>query len=499
MLAAMGRHGGKRTDERAADDAPRSPIAFVACSNGEHAPAEESARDRLARARFAAIVEEKHARLGVSRREFAQSACGVAAALLVINEVYGCSDDDARPPAAANGKGAAATDAGYAVTPEMTEDAALACAALGDDPDQLVIDVQMHPPNPLSPWTDRPLSMDAETFITTAFVDSDTTIGVVSGIPDARNLALPNVEANSMLQEIIARLAGPRLRFHANVKPDLGPSELEYMEQVAAAYDPIAWKVYPHVGSWRLDSQEVGLPFVERASALGVKIIAAHRGIADDAGDYQAPSSPVDLVLAAKQNPQVSFLTYHSGWQSNVDENHPFDPDDDNPRGVDRLVKGVLDHGLGQNGNVYAELGSTWRNLMTSPEAAAHVLGKLLKHVGEERVLWGTDSVFTGSPQEQISALRSFQIPEAMQEQYGYPALTPAIKRKIFGSNAAKVYGLDVAAMRCAIADDFIERLRMARRDDPRAVPVPSEKAYGPRTRREFLAFERWERHFRLS
>ena len=47
---------------------------------------------------------------------------------------------------------------------------------------------------------------------------------------------------------------------------------------------------------------------------------------------------------------------------------------------------------------------------------AAHVVGKLLKYVGEDRVLWGTDSIWFGSPQDQIQAFRAFQISEEFQE-----------------------------------------------------------------------------------
>jgi hypothetical protein len=61
------------------------------------------------------------------------------------------------------------------------------------------------------------------------------------------------------------------------------------------------------------------------------------------------------------------------------------------------------------------------------------------------------------------------------------------------------VYGIDPNEMRCAIHGDFIDQLKTARREDPRAVPVPREKAYGPRTRREFLAFTRWEKAFGLG
>jgi len=475
---------GERRKKSDREGAPRSPIAFVPCSNGEYSPAAPTPRDLRAHERFLQIVEEKHRRLGLSRREFAQSACGVASALLVINELYGCKSD--------RGKPAAKTDAGYDVTPDMTEDAGLACERLKRN--TFVFDVQLHPPNPLTPWTDRNLPMDADTFLRAAFVDSETSVGVLSGIPDTRNLALPNLTANRMLQELVDRHAGARLFCHANLDPSRGPSELDYMQDVHERYPLAAWKVYPHVNPWRLDSEEVGLPFLQRSRELGVFRVAAHRGIADDVGDYAAASSPVDLVRAARAFPDIQFLTYHSGWQGNVDEDHPFDPTQANPGGVDRLIKAFLDHDIGDAGNVYAELGSTWRNLMTQPQAAAHVIGKLLRYLGEDRVLWGTDAVFTGSPQEQILAFRAFQIPESMREAYGYPELTDRVRVKIFGSNAARVYGLDPDAVRCELEADAISRERSARLIDPREAPVPHERSYGPRTRREFLAFMRFER-----
>jgi predicted TIM-barrel fold metal-dependent hydrolase len=305
--------------------------------------------------------------------------------------------------------------------------------------------------------------MDAQTFIRTAFVESDTAVGVISGVPGTRNLGPENLEARRQAQEIVQRFGGPRLFYHANVAPNRGASELDYMADIVAEHRIAAWKVYPHAGPWRLDSQEVGLPFVERALELGVSIIAAHRGIASDSGDHSAPSSPVDLTNAAGQLPEATFLCYHSGWQNNIDENHSFDPGETNPKGVDRLIRGVLDAGIGPGGNVYAELGSTWRNLMTNPEAAAHVFGKLLRYLGEDRILWGTDAVFTGSPQEQIVAMRAFTIPESMQDAFGYPPLTDTARRKIFGLNAAALYGIDPDDTLCEIHGDFVDRRRLRR------------------------------------
>ena len=62
--------------------------------------------------------------------------------------------------------------------------------------------------------------------------------------------------------------------------------------------------------------------------------------------------------------------------------------------------------------------------------------------MGPDRVVFGSDSVWYGSPQWQIEALWRFQIPEDMRRRYGYPELTPDIKRKILGLNSAKLYGI---------------------------------------------------------
>ena len=62
--------------------------------------------------------------------------------------------------------------------------------------------------------------------------------------------------------------------------------------------------------------------------------------------------------------------------------------------------------------------------------------------MGEDRILFGSDSVWYGSPQWQIEALWRFQIPERLRQRYGYPELTERAKRKILGLNYAKLYGI---------------------------------------------------------
>jgi predicted TIM-barrel fold metal-dependent hydrolase len=353
----------------------------------------------------------------------------------------------------------------------------------------------VHVSTPLEPFEYGNPPARALDFITQVFVQSDTTVACISGVPSARNLGEPNVSARVQLTEILDRLAGPRAILHANADPERGASELDYMAQIADAHPLSAWKIYPHAGSYLLDSDEIGGPFLERVRDLGVRVVAAHRGISD-AGGYQTAGSPRDVVFAARTAPDISFLIYHSGWEPDGDENHPFDPDDPNPRGVDRLIKAVRDAGLATDGNVYAELGTTWANLMNDPDSAAHVLGKLLLHLGPNRVVWGTDSVFNGVPQGQIVAMRAFQIPEAMQAEHGYPALTDETRRQIFGLNAARVYGVDVEATRYAIDNDDVADLRAAYRYDPHAVGTPSRYDYtGPRTRRDFLELQTVDPH----
>ena len=111
---------------------------------------------------------------------------------------------------------------------------------------------------------------------------------------------------------------------------------------------------------------------------------------------------------------------------------------------------------------------------MGSPEQAAHVLGKLLVAVGEDNVLWGTDSIWYGSPQDQIQAFRAFEISEELQERFGYPALTPEVKAKVLGLNAARLYGVDPLEAPC--------RPSREEREAQRASHPAANRTYGPTT-----------------
>lgn len=231
--------------------------------------------------------------------------------------------------------------------------------------------------------------------------------------------------------------------------PDVGPIDeaVAAMADTAAAHDLCAWKAYTHAPTgWYLDDHDPAVPaigqrFIDAARDTGVPVISVHKGLSG----RDPYASPADIGPAAAANPDISFLVYHSGYEIGVRE-RAFDPDGG---GVDRLVRTVADAGIGPGGNVYAELGSTWRTVMGDPDEAAHVLGKLLVAFGPERILWGTDSIWYGSPQDQIDAFRTFEITPAFQDRFGYPALTPDVKRRILADNAAQLFGVTPPANAC--------------------------------------------------
>jgi predicted TIM-barrel fold metal-dependent hydrolase len=183
----------------------------------------------------------------------------------------------------------------------------------------------------------------------------------------------------------------------------------------------------------------VGEAFLDHVETLadegaGPRVVCVHKGFGAD---------PADLGPAAAAHPKLTFVAYHSGFEADVTEG-PYSP---SGGGVDRFVRSLRTAGIGPGGNVYAELGSTWRSVLSRPDEAAHTLGKLLAALGPERILWGTDSIWYGSPQDQIEAFRAFTITPEYQERFGYPALDPPAKRAIFGGNAARLHGLDLAAL----------------------------------------------------
>ena len=467
---------------RAKKTDPELPILlpFVPgqASNGEFVPKERTYTHRKAEALAHQMAEEIARKRGLDRRRFLMSAGGMAVTLAAINLV-GCDAEDTRDLPDGVGSG------GTFNTP-VDADPGAVCEML--EGDEFIFDVQTHHVDPDGPWVNEspatagafrlfpadPSCTEAEHldclgryyYAHDIFLESDTTIAVLSDTPSANDSTDPlNFDEMKRTRDIMNELSpadAGRLRLHSVVVPNAPAgldAALERMQARAEALDVAAWKVYTPYGpdgrGWMLDD-DAGMAVIEQARSLGVKTICAHKGLPLFGFD-RAAASPRDIGVVAAAYPDMNFVVYHSGWFPGRREG-AYNPDQ--AEGVDVLVKSLMDNGIQPNTNVYAELGSTWRNLMSDRTQAAHLLGKLIRYVGEDNVLWGTDCIWTGSPQPQIVAMRAFQIEPQFAQQYGYGMLTEAVKRKIFGLNAARLYGVEPETQRCKIERDPVEELR---------------------------------------
>jgi uncharacterized protein len=467
-------HWSPLVGRRQRDDEPGLPIKLAPCSNGEVAPppASRAVRNAVRLARVA--CDDAARRLGMSRRDFLRTSMASAATLLAIGA---CSSDDDGGPSAGT----------FDLPPESTTEPDVATSILAGN-GAPVVDVQQHLLEgsgfgagfPQADCGDGAACFDTEHWLDLVFARSDTTMAVLSAIPVLGDPDPLSAEVMDAARRAADELCGDgRVLVQGHAQPNVGPlaAALDAMRAEAERYDIAAWKSYTHVGdAWRLDD-EVGEGFLALVEEIGPPIVCIHKGLGGD---------PADVGPAAAAHPGITFVAYHSGFETNVREGvyAPGSPGG----GADRLLESVGAAGIPAGGNVYAELGSTWRFLMGDPDQAAHLLGKLIAHLGPANVLWGTDSIWYGSPQDQIEAFRAFEITAEAQERFGYAPLTPSVKAGILAGNAARLYGIDPAGVPCSTTSAD----RAALRADP---PTP-DALLGPRTaaaaKRAFRADHPW-------
>jgi predicted TIM-barrel fold metal-dependent hydrolase len=321
------------------------------------------------------------------------------------------------------------------------------------------------------------------------YLDSQVTVAIMTNnnsaaIPDSGgNRAPRNVEESEAFEILTAeqtmatrdwvnQLAGSK-RMLGHGQLYTGKGNLWYIEKQIEEYRPDSWKGYNIANAakldddpnslmvrWTLDDSEVAYPtyakideYARRNNGAllkqypGFRNLSIHKGLSTNAGPDPRLGHPIDIPRAAADWPQFNFIIYHSCikpafWVLNA---------------LNEVNSGVLREGVPDISwttemavlaapypNVYAEIGTTFAStVVTFPSVCAHILGQLLKFMGEDRIVFGSDAVWYGSPQWQIEALWRFQIPEEMCRRYGYPRLTPQIKRKILGLNSARLYGLE--------------------------------------------------------
>jgi predicted TIM-barrel fold metal-dependent hydrolase len=539
------------------------PVDVLPCSNEEYFPPPPSDA-QLAIMRLAnAETERMRSRFGMTRAQFVRTAAATAIGFWAIDVVrmgrfgsYGFAQSIGRPDACdLEWDGRKGLDTLRNLPGEFVFDV----QSHHVDPDGMwrVTNPAIHaffaavwPQAQEGGQLDPIENLSRFHYLKEIFLDSATTMSVLSVVPTSpdTNNPLPLAEAAETVHTVNDLARSRRCVMHAFVMPNRGSAgnstpdmkplyldeELELMMQRAQQYKHIlrGWKTYcawgdvPNASGWFLDT-DTGFAFLEQVLEVSrtVKrippVVATHKGFALPGFDQRA-ATPRDIGPAARQYPGVRFLVYHSGYDIG-DTQRPYagdDKADSSTNTVDALIKSLRENQydatrfrrkgkrFGNVPNVYAELGSVWRSVMNDPDQAAHLLGKLITYVGPKRIVWGTDSLWYGSPQPEIVGMRRFEFTEQGKELYRLPfglegdvedptrkAPRPerTIRNGILGRNAARAYEIDPDARRRRIACDDVNGLREEgylrgeQGSEDESAPLASHVSPGPRTRREVL------------
>src|SRR5215472_1238764 len=401
------------------------PIPTQIVSNEEFPPLPQTRNQAWVEHAAADLNERAAKRLGVTRRNFLKTSGSMAAAFLAMNSVFGRFFD--------------------------------------------ILEIELFEPMAFAEQQGAPFFIfDVQThYVSAAYDPMDTESRRKGAVTRDALLSLRRRARESGLN--------PQLTGDRGTLDDL--SWQNFMALQAEQLKIDAWKCY--TGScpkgfehgWWMDDEKIAYPMLEQARKLNVKRVCVHKGL--PLGPVPEYNHPKDLIKAAKDFPDIDYLVYHSGLKS-AGSDEIFSKSGEIPWTTEFCRMKQAEPAIK---NIYMELGSTFGQLVTThPLVCAHLLGQLIHTFGVDHVLWGTDSIWYGTPQWQIEAFRRFQIPDHLIEKHQYQSLTREVKARIFGLNAARVFGIDVVATRNAVPKDYIGRLRMSYLE---AGPEPSHRLYG--------------------
>ncbi len=461
------------------------PLPLRLVSNEEFPPLPQTLEQREVGARILADAARLAPRLGLSRRDFLRTGGGMATSLLAMNAVFGRFFDVL--PVEAAEQSAFRERSG---DPYFIFDVQLHYVGGTYDPSDaeasrrggvarralLGLRRNSRRLNPkLEADTGTIADLSWQNFVKEVFLDSETSMGLISTPPGPypQEAVVPPKEMAHIRDEINRVTQSRRMLAHGLITPQLGQTDLDFMDQQAGTFKIDAWKGYTGAApkgfdrGWFVDDEKIAYPMLERARKLGIKRICLHKGLPlGPVADYNHPR---DMIKAARDFPDLDFVAYHAGllgvsagkatgevpWTTEFCE----------------MVKKA------RAKNIYMELGSTFGQLVTTaPTTCAHLLGQVIAAFGADHVLWGTDSIWYGTPQWQIDAFRRFEIPQALIDKHGYTPLTRPVKEQIFGLNAARLFNVDINAKRNEIPKDYLTRIKMSYLDEG---PTPTHRWYG--------------------
>src|SRR6266550_874035 len=462
----------------------KSPIPTQIVSNGEFNPLPQTPEQQRVEARIKELADGLGKRHGMGRRQFLASSAGMAAAFLAMNEVFGPLFDVSRAEAATPGVADQRTAlmAGQFILDDQTH-------FVRDDFKQTgLLDLAKYAKqhwNPALTAENDLARFKFENYIKEIFVDSDTKIALLSGAPfDDRTWDLLSNDQITMARTAVNKVAGSRRLLGHTVFTPKRTGWMDEVDRAISVLKPDSWKGYTigdplfpsKLGSyWRLDDEKLMYPFYEKIAKTGINTVCIHKGLLPQDYEKSWPNvwqyaTVADLGKAAKDWPQINFVIYHSALRAFLE------PPDAALAEFDQTgrIKWATDlaeipakYGVT---NVYGEVGTSFANsAVANPRLAAALMGTLVRGLGADHVLWGSDSVWYGSPQWQIEALRRLEIPDEMRRKHNFAALGPAdgvVKTAIFGGNAARLYNLNVKSALAPVTTDRIAAITREYREN---------------------------------
>jgi predicted TIM-barrel fold metal-dependent hydrolase len=491
---------GMLSDEELAETVPawraeeRTPIPTRLVSSDEYLPVKQTERQKKVAALLTTLGDEHGKRNGLSRRRFFQTAAGMATAYAAMNEVYGPL---------------------FGVSPAEARSVDLAQARADGLKDQFVMDVHTHflrddtrlvgfarmrEAVGKAGWNPelagKPQTVDDlkyPTWFKEIYLDSDTKVALISGSPSEipEDWFLTNDMKRDARTKVNQWAGSRRLLSHAIFAPGY-PGWMDEVDRAIAEDKPDSWKGYT-VGDnthkelskhpWRMDDEKLVYPFYEKIVKAGYDIVCVHKGLYAPSVEKQFPNltsyaAVDDVGKAARDWPNIRFVIYHSAyrWVGGKPEDAwaQFERTG-RLEWTSDLAEIPAKYGVS---NVYGDLGQLFAmTAVVEPRLCAALMGMLVKGLGADHVIWGTDALWTGSPQWQIEGLRRLEIPEDMRRKYGFAELGPAtgpVKQAILGGNSARMYKYDIR--KAAWRDD---RFASIKADYERRGREPSNLRYG--------------------
>ena len=473
----------------------RTPVPTQMVSSDEFYPDPQNARQRDVEAHLLAMADDLGKKQGLDRRRFFQTAAGMAASFVAMNEVYGSLFDVSKAEAA---------------TPDMAQERANALK------DQFIMDmhthflrddtritsfVNMRAAVGKAGWNKQLAGKEQtiedlkfENYKKEIFLDSDTKIALISSAPSdiEQDWFLTNEQMAAARDKVNKEAGSRRLFSHVIFTPGQ-PGWLEKL-QAGLELKPESCKGYT-IGDnthkelsrypWRLDDEKVTYKGYELMVKAGIKNVCVHKGLFAPGVEKQFPNlrgfaDVADVGQAAKDWPNLNFIIYHSAYR-HVGGDPAVALAEFNRTGRIAWTSDLADipqqYGVS---NVYGDVGQLFAmTLVSEPNVCAALMGTLIKSLGADHICWGTDSLWTGSPQWQIEGLRRLEIPEDMQKKYGYAPLGPAdgpVKSAIFGGNNARLYGIEPKRAMQQLSND---RFAAMKAEYDKNGPEPSNMRHG--------------------